>query len=95
MTTLTNGKDEVALDSVSVALMAHAQRANRAEEEGGGSGDGLFAKGGEDRGRDKGKGESSGKKKKNKRSKSKDRSQAECFACKQRGIGRETSQTEG
>src|ERR1044072_32213 len=85
VTTLTYGKDEVALDSVSTALMAHAQRANRAEEEGGGSGDGLFAREGADHGRDKGKRESSGKKKKSKCFKSKDRSQAECFACKQKG----------
>src|ERR1044072_1907598 len=85
VTTLTYGKDEVSLDSVSAALMAHVQRANRAEEEGGGSGDGLFARGGADRGRDKGKGESSGNKKKSKRFKSKDRSLAECFQCKQKG----------
>src|ERR1044072_1072286 len=54
VTTLTYGKDSVTLDAISSALLAHAQRANRAEEEGGGSsGDGLFVKGSANRGREK------------------------------------------
>src|ERR1044072_1255829 len=82
VTTLTYGKDTVKLDDISSTLLAHEQR-SRSVEEKGGSGDGLFVKGGAERGRGKEQGEISWKKKK--RYKSKDRSKAECFHCKQIG----------
>ena len=62
VTTLTYGKDTVKLDDISSTLLAHEQR-SRSVAEKGGSGDGLFVKGGAERGRGKEQGESSGKKK--------------------------------
>src|ERR1044072_3203380 len=62
VTTLTYGKDTVKLDDISSTLLTHEQR-SRGVEEKGGSGDGLFVKGGAERGRGKEQGESSGKKK--------------------------------
>src|ERR1044072_7065645 len=82
VTTLTYGKDTVKLDDISSTLLAHEQR-SRCVEEGGSSGDGIFVKGGAERGRGTKRGESSRKKKKS--FKSKDRSKAECFHCKQIG----------
>src|ERR1044072_2567871 len=55
VTTLTYGKDTVKLDDISSTLLAHEHR-SRGVEEGGSSGDGLFVKGGAERGRGKEKG---------------------------------------
>ncbi|CAJ2662759.1 unnamed protein product [Trifolium pratense] len=78
VTTLTYGKESITLASISSALLSHNQR--RHNTEGGSQGDGLYVKGGSDRGRNKG---NTGPAKK--RNKSKNRKTAECYGCKQIG----------
>ena len=82
MTTLTFGKKTITLDSISSSLLQHTQCCQNVEECGRSSGEGLFVKGGQDRGIGKGKALNFGNKM---RFKSKDRKTTECYGCRQIG----------
>lgn len=80
VTTLTNGKELIMMNSIYSILLQHTQRRQSVEESGRSSGESLFVKGGQDNVRDKGKVVGYRKKR---RFKSKDKKIIECYGCKQ------------
>ena len=78
--TLTCGKDEISLDTVSAALLSQAERRQHTSDNS--QSEGLYVRGNQDRGRTKEKQEGSNKQS---RSKSKGKKPVTCYFCKEEG----------